>query len=272
VKPFIKAHDFYPVFKLEEECFSRAVIKDVDQKITNKTKDQEPLLYPRQKTTDQIAYETFLEEVINPKTGEFYPEKDSDNRAIKNTGATYVINSIYRLRRADGSEFLYTKGRVYAYNSLGDPVNHSISIPEVWTRTKFDFKTQFDSRTNQLEKVFQGVSGNEPVYTMPFNSENLKKLYDIRQNDLVTLAVKDEATGKAVQVRDVTTNPNKSYELFRDQAFDYLFAGNYIPTENKAEARMEAVSQGLIGGNIADYNQPSSSSKSSATTARNTYQ
>lgn len=107
---------------------------------------------------------------------------------------------------------------------------------------------------------------------MPFNSDNLKKLYDIRQNDLVTLAVKDETTGKVVQVRDVTTNPNKSYELFRDQAFDYLFAGNYIPAEIKAEAHMEAVSQGLIGGNISDYNQLSSSSKSSAATAKNTYQ
>ena len=31
VKPFIKAHDFYPGFKLEEECFSNAVFKDLDE-------------------------------------------------------------------------------------------------------------------------------------------------------------------------------------------------------------------------------------------------
>jgi hypothetical protein len=31
VKLFIKAHDFYPGLELEEECFSKAVPKDVDQ-------------------------------------------------------------------------------------------------------------------------------------------------------------------------------------------------------------------------------------------------
>jgi hypothetical protein len=111
---------------------------------------------------------------------------------------------------------------------------------------------------------------------MPFTKEALKDLYDIRQNDLVMLAVKDELTGKVVQVKDVTTNPTKSYELFRDLSFDNLINSSYIPEEIKAEeikaeARQEAVAQGFIHGGAADFNQPSKSS-SSASIAKNTYQ
>jgi hypothetical protein len=47
------------------------------------------------------------------------------------------------------------------------------------------------TKQNQLEKEFQGISGDEDVYTLPFTKENLKQLYDRRQNDLITLAVKD---------------------------------------------------------------------------------
>ena len=85
--------------------------------------------------------------------------------------------------------------------------------------------------------MFQGVSGNELVYTMPFTKEALKELYDRRQNDLIMLAIKNEPTGKVVQVRDVTGNLTKSYELFRDKSFDELFTAEYIPKEIKAELR-----------------------------------
>lgn len=155
VKPFIDAHDFYPGFKLEEECFSKAVIKDVDSK--SKKKDQEPLTWPREKSVKQTSYESFLEEAINLKTGEFYPQKDQDNHSIKNTGALYFYTDIYRIRRADGTEFLYTKGKVYAYNSPGDPIDHFISKPEIWTKTNFNYKTEYNDKTKQMEKSVTGA-------------------------------------------------------------------------------------------------------------------
>jgi hypothetical protein len=268
VKPFVEAYDFYPGFKLEEECFSKAVIKDVDQKSRFKKKsdlDQEPMTWPREKSGKETDYERLLEEPLNPKTGEFYPQKDEDNRAIKNTGTTYFITDIYRLRRADGSEYLYTKGRVDAYNSLGDPINHSISKPETWTRNNFSHKTEFNDKTKQLEKVLQGPIGSEEIYTMPFNKDNLKELYDRRQNDLLNFVVKDEQTGKPFQVKDV--NSQKTFELFQ-KPFEYLYNAEYIPAEVKQELRQAAVADHLIGGTAGDYNQP----KSSNTTAKNTYQ
>jgi len=269
VKPFIKAVDLYPGFKLEEECFSKAIIKDVDQSKSKFRKksdlDQEPMTWPREKSGKETAYERFLEEVIDPKTGEFYPEI-KDKVVVPKTGATYYITDIYRIRRATGEEFLYTKGRVYAFNSLGDPVNHSISKPETWTKTNFSYKTEWNEKTKQPEKVLQGPSGPEEMYTMPFNKENLKELYDRRQNDLLNFVVKDEQTGKPFQVKDV--NSLKTFELFQ-KPFEYLYNAQYIPAEVKQELRQAAVSEGLIGGTVSDYNQPS---KSSASPAKNTYQ
>jgi hypothetical protein len=90
-------------------------------------------------------------------------------------------------------------------------------------------------------------------------------LYDQREGDLINFVVKDEVTQKAVSVRDVTGNTQKSYELFRDSNFDYLFNGNYIPPIVKAELRQAALAEGLIGGTIAGYSQTTI-----ATTTRNT--
>jgi len=223
------------------------------------------MTWPREKSGKETAYERFLDETVNPKTAEFYPEI-KDKRPVPKTGCLYYITDIYRIRRADGSEYLYTKGIAYVYNSLGDPVNHAIGKPELWTKTNFSYKTEYDDKTKQMEKVLQGPSGLEEIYTMPFTKENLKQLYDRRQNDLVNFVVKDEQTGKPFQVKDV--NSLKTFELFQ-KPFEYLYNAEYIPSEVKQELRQAAVSEGLIGGTVSDYNQPS---KSSASPAKNTYQ
>ena len=101
----------------------------------------------------------------------------------------------------------------------------------------------------------QGPSRSEEIYIMHFNPDNIKKLFDQRQNDLVNFVVKDEATGKAVQVKDV--NAEKTLTLFQ-KPFEYLFNAEYIPIAVKAELRQEAVAQGLIDGYISDYYQPQS--------------
>lgn len=120
--------------------------------------------------------------------------------------------------------------------------------------------------------MLQGPSGAEEIYTTPFTKENLKSLYDRRQNDLLRLAVKDELTGKAYQVKDVTGNISKSYELLRDKTFDYLFGAEHIPREIKAELRAAAVADGTIRGSVSDYTQASPGPSSTATAAKNTYQ
>jgi hypothetical protein len=115
-----------------------------------------------------------------------------------------------------------------------------------------------------MEKVLQGPSGSEEVYTLPFNKENSKQLFDRRQNDLINFVVKDEQTGKPFQIKDV--NSLKTFELFQ-KPFEYLYNAEYQSPQVKAELRQAAIADALIGGNISDYQPPSSSS----TTAKNTY-
>ena len=141
---------------------------------------------------------------------------------------------------------------MFAFDSRGNPINHSISKPETWLKTNFSYRTEYNEKTKQLDEVLQGPSNSEEVYTMPFNKENLKELYDRRQNELINFVVKDEQTGKPFQVKDV--NSQKTFELFQ-KPFDYLYNAEYIPSEVKQELRQAAVSEGLIGGNISDYNQ-----------------
>lgn len=229
--------------------------------------DQEPMSWPREKPTKELSYEQFLDEIFNPKTAEFYPKKDTDNRAIPRTGATYFITDIYRIRRADSSEFLYSKGKVNAFNSFGDPITHSISIPEIWTKTCFDYKTEFNDKTKQLVKILQGPSGSATLYTMPFTKENLKQLYDRRQNELLNFTIKEEQTGKAVQIKDV--NSQKTFELFQ-KPFEYLYNAEYLSPQVKAELRQATVADGLIGGNISDYQPSSSTTRTQG--PKNTYQ
>jgi hypothetical protein len=134
---------------------------------------------------------------------------------------------------------------VYAFNSLGALVTHPISKREIWTRTNFNYKTEFIDKQKQLEKILKSPSGNEEVYMLPFTKDNLKSLYDRRQNNSLNFTVKDEQTGKAFQVKDV--NALKTLELFQ-KPFEYLYNAEYIPAEVKAELRQQAVADGLSEG------------------------
>ena len=50
--------------------------------------------WPRQKPTEQSAYEAWLAKVVNPDTGNFFQERDKEGVPIKGTGARYVVTVI----------------------------------------------------------------------------------------------------------------------------------------------------------------------------------
>jgi hypothetical protein len=90
---------------------------------------------------------------------------------------------------------------------------------------------------------------------MPFTKENLKQLYDRRQNDLINFVVIQEGTRQARQVDDV--NGQKRFELFQKD-FDYLLRAEYMPAQIKAELRQEAIDRGWIQASTNTGNiQPS---------------
>ena len=254
---YTEFHDFLPNIEKEIAEYKKAIIQDIDHRSKKKGKDQEePYSWPlnRELELKERIYNEFVEKVVNEKTNHFYPQKDEDNRAIPNTGAYKTIRSIVRIKRNDDSEYLLSKGDIHAFNSLGDQVKFYVSYPERWNKPLWNYTTQWNDKTKQLEKRLEGPSGLETVYELPFNKENLLELWNQRESDrTIQFICKDEATGKAAEVRDVTGNTQKSFELFRDSDFDFLFKGEYIPEAIKAELRQEALAQGLIGGTTADY-------------------
>jgi hypothetical protein len=268
--------DFIPGFEKQAAEFKKAIIHDAEGQFNKKGKGkdnkgemEEPTTWPYNPSTAENAYAAFIEKVVNEKTRTFFPAKDEDNRAVPNTGAYFTVRSIVRVKLADDSEYLLTKGDIHAYDALGEPVNFYVPYREKWTKTIFRYKTDIDPRTKTLEKILEGPSGQEEVYELPFTKENAKELWDQRANDLIQLIVKDERDGgNAVSVCDTGGSPQKSFELFRDLTFEELYRADYIAPALKEEMRMKAVSEGWIRGGTADY---TSRQASNNTTGKNVY-
>ena len=77
--------------------------------------------------------------------------------------------------------------------------------------------------------------------------------------------MKDEISDEARRVeKDV--NVLKTFERFANNTFDFLWSGEYIPVQVRAELRQEAVARGYIKGGSADFQPPSQPTKAGKTT------
>jgi len=65
------------------------------------------------------------------------------------------------------------------------------------------------------------------------------------------------------------SNSQRTFELFQ-KPFEYLYHAEYLSPQIKAELSQAAVADGLIGGNISDYQPLSSTSRTQG--PKNTYQ
>jgi len=255
-KIYTEFYDFCPCYEKQQAEYKKAIVTDIEPKYS-KSKDKEaaePQTWPYTKSVEEIVYEGWVERVTNKKN-QFNPQKDEDNRAIPDTGAYRTIRSIIRIKRPDDSQYLLTKSDLHGYDSLGDEVRLYVSSNcDKWNKQSFVYKTEWNDRSKQLEKQLQGTGSQEIIYEIPFSREAIKDLWEMRESDqTIQFLVKEEDTGKAHAVQDLSGSPAKSFELFRDNSFEDLFKGNYIPQAIKQELRAEAVAQGLIQGGAGDY-------------------
>ena len=200
-------------WKLEEQCFEDAVMKDLKGK---------EFKWPRMKPVDQIAFEqNFLDKVLDPDSGHYYPKHDSEGKPVKTPdNPRHVINTIIRIKRADNSEYLYSKGNLISYDGLGDEVKIYVSMPEKWLKTNFEYVKDWDPKRKAIVKNCTGPGSSETVYTLEFNEANLKQLFDKRENDHIMWVVKEEQSGLAKQIAP-EPNINDTYKLFL-KPFEYL--------------------------------------------------
>lgn len=223
-------------WKSEENFFHSIVFKDVD----NKGKQAK---WPRLKPIEQTSYENWLEKVVDPESGHYYPKRDEDGKPIP-TGENpkYSVIAIVRYRTSDGKEYLLSKGYLSSFDSLGDPLKIYVSYPERWEKTNFHFVKDWDPHKKAIVKMPQGPSGVELVHTLEFSETNLKQLFDKRKDDYITWTIKDEQFTKAVAPQP---NIKDTFKLFL-KPFDYLMKGDYISAEMRAQYRQEAIDQGLL--------------------------
>jgi len=242
IKEKMKVVDFMPNYAKEEACYKEAIITDVDTK--RKTE------WPRLKNGNEIAYENWLNRVINPVTGEWFPKRDKYGNPVKNTGGRYLVSVITRIK-VGRSEHLCSKGNLLGFDAAGEEVKLWCYYPEKWTKTNFTWKKTINEKTMTFDTVCLGPNGTEEVYELPFTPQNVDKLYEMTDKDNVQFVIKDEKTQEATQVN--WSSIEESLKLFKEKSFDYLKMGDYIPAPVKAEMRAKAEQQGLIP---KTYSQP----------------
>lgn len=231
-----KIQDFMPHYKDMEEEFKAVKVKDLKTKKVSS--------WPYLKSTEQIVYENWLSEVINEETGEWNPQrKGPDGTPVKGSGAKYIVKVIVRFK-VGKQEFVCSKGRLEGYNSAGELKTRWITYPERYVSTTFGYNRTINENKMTFESVCTGPGGSEMKYDLPWNAENVKKLYEMSDGENIQFICKDDKTGEAFEVK--WSSVKESLKLFSEKSWNYLVSGDYIPAPVKAELRVKAEQQGLI--------------------------
>jgi hypothetical protein len=228
-----------PNWKKEEDCFKNELRRVRDG--TGKVKTQS---YPRAKSVLQWVYEQWQKDVYDEEKEEYYQARDQKGNQIKGTAPKYLIKSIFRLRK-NGKEYLFSLGKLVGYDSLGNVKIRSCPTPEKWTRTLFGHEQRFDNQAKKMITDVTGLIGQETVYELPFNADNLKKLLDQREDDSVNLCLREEGSSISRDISNAGDYETK-VKLYKTKDFDFLCNGNYLTPQQKEEMRKEAEGRGFI--------------------------
>ena len=261
-----KAVNLFPRWEIEEKEWNTEVGTkgmNVYNSDSNKTKTIQVQGFPRLKPVDQIHYEKIYSSMVEPTTGEFYPEKNIKGEPIEPSDngprARVIVSQIVRLKSISGEEYLYTLGNIYGFNSLGVLVSYPYSRKECFTKTFFKKSRFFDSKSGHMVERVEGPNGQKEEYLLKFSPGAVDDLFaqtikrdtpytyrrnrNITENNPVTFIVKEESSGIAVQVQysDLKT----TLDLFKNKPFYYLFRSEYIPAQVKAA--MKEMQEGITG-------------------------
>jgi hypothetical protein len=227
-------------WKKEQQCYDDAKVEGKDSRTGKKT----TISWPLDKPIEQTTWESWLQKVTDPDTGKFCEQRDNNGNTIKGTWPKYLVKPIVRIRTNDGSEFLYSKGRVTGFDVIGDVVSQKCNEPETWTKVGFAYDKKFNQNTMSMKQTLVGPNSRETVYDMSFDEKNLKTLFDKRIDDNISFVVKDSRMAR--DVRDATGIASKTLELMMTRPFDYLYNSDYISAVQKAELRQQAIEMGLL--------------------------
>jgi hypothetical protein len=181
--------------------------------------------------------ELFEAKVISPDTKTYHQVSDLPVEYRKHgENRKYPVRQvlqIYRIKRADGTEWLKSRGRIVGLDKAGNEVEHSFVDPEMFYKPV----TRYEFRKNDPKNVY---SSSERVcvetgiyphdnryteYTLPFNQKNFENLYKQRptqSTSSVTLAIYAEGASDAP--RRIT-----NVEQFSKKPFDDIWQEAITP-------------------------------------------
>jgi hypothetical protein len=207
------------------------------QDLFNREPNREPGL-KYEKSGEQLAEEKWFEQVKNPNTGEFFQLED-----LKAVGAVPAdlrkdekpkkypvkkVDSIIRIKKADGSEWLKSRQSRIGLDRLGNDILKTFVDPELYDRPVFSYQSKpvnpKDVFSKTERKAVSVTYEQEP--TLPFTPENLEQLYSTCSNPVdrrtIFLVIKNEGTDESP--RHIT-----NHEDFKNRPFDELWAWATTP-------------------------------------------
>jgi hypothetical protein len=208
-----------------------------DYKKTEKIFEEHGLSKFFKKPLELLDDELFEAKVINPDTKTYNQISDLPVEYRKlGENREYPVRQvlqIYRIKRADGTEWLKSRGRIVGPDKAGNEVEHSFVDPEMYYKpvTRYEFrKNDPKNEYSHSERVCveAGINPHDnryTEYTLPFNEENFQNLYKQRStqsSSSVTLAI--YAEGASDRPRQIT-DP----ELFFKKPFDDLWQEAITP-------------------------------------------
>jgi hypothetical protein len=166
-----------------------------DFKRTQKIFEEQGLMKLWKQPLELLDDELFEAKVINPDTKAYNQVSDlpvgyrklGENREYP----VRQVLQIYRIKRADGTEWLKSRGRIVGLDKAGNEVEHSFVDPEMFYKpvTRYEFrKNDPKNEYSHSERVCveAGINPHDnryTEYTLPFNEENFQNLYRQRPTE-----------------------------------------------------------------------------------------
>jgi hypothetical protein len=208
-----------------------------DFKRTQKIFEEQGLMKFWKKPLELLDDELFEAKVINPDTKTYNQVSDLPVEYRKHgENRKYPLRQvlqIYRIKRADGTEWLKSRGRIVGLDKLGNEVEHSFTDPELYYKpiTHHEFKRKDPKNENSpMERVCveAGLNPHNYQYTeykLPFNQKNFDQLYNqrpLKSTFSVSLVIYVE--GASENPRQIT-----NVEHFSKKPFDDLWQEAITP-------------------------------------------
>ena len=173
-----------PRFELEEKDWNSSV-STTDVKLRNIESGESKIVkrpsWPRIKSPLERVWEKFYSSIVEPFSGDFYPERDLQGGVIEPSDggprARYIVSQIIRLKSVNGQEYLYSTGTIFGFNGLGALISFPCYKPETFMRTFFDKERSYDTKTGRIVEKVKSPKGQQEQYLLPFSPEAVDELF-----------------------------------------------------------------------------------------------